>query len=157
MALSHLFFQVKLHLKTSIDPSVLQSLFHALTNAEIIISLNFWNSIAVTQENSLLPSSLCPVTPWIISSHWPWGFESAFWLKELKLKASKQLGSLLPFTFPSSLGYVCMDKGNCRGGLPGSDSCRICHLSPGACSLCAAAAFDFVQVNWGHVFKSWGF
>jgi len=49
VAFSHLFFQVKLHLETSVGPSVLQSLFHALTNAEIIISLNFWNSIAVTR------------------------------------------------------------------------------------------------------------
>lgn len=57
VAFSHLFFQVKLHLQTFVGSLLLQSLFHALTNAEIIISLHFWDSIAVTQRTAFSPAA----------------------------------------------------------------------------------------------------
>lgn len=77
-------------------------------------SLHSWNGIAGTRKNGfLLSSSLCASLDNLQSS--TLGFWKCVWLKELKLKASKELTNLLPFQFPAAWA-VCSISGSCHGG-----------------------------------------
>lgn len=75
----------------------------------------FLEQLAGTQKNSFLLSSSLSASLDNLQSL-TLGCWKCIWLKELKLKASKELRNLLPFKFPSSMGSVCTNNDSCHGG-----------------------------------------